>query len=79
MGLLFGLQDPILNIPIIEKAHRLKRKSCTKYSYFAGLTKNHYRDGIMALEHRWNKCISLREIMLKNKNNFEIKTSFLQC
>jgi histone-lysine N-methyltransferase SETMAR len=26
--------------------------------YFADLTKNHYRDGIMALEHRWNKCIS---------------------
>jgi hypothetical protein len=29
--------------------------------YFAVLTKNHYRDGIMALEHRWNKCISLKE------------------
>jgi hypothetical protein len=29
--------------------------------YFADLTKNHYRDGIMALEHRWNKCISLKE------------------
>jgi len=27
--------------------------------YFVDLTKNHYRDGIMALEHRWNKCISL--------------------
>jgi histone-lysine N-methyltransferase SETMAR len=27
--------------------------------YFADLTKNHYRDGVMALEHRWNKCISL--------------------
>jgi histone-lysine N-methyltransferase SETMAR len=27
--------------------------------YFADLTKNHYRDGIMALEHRWNKCISV--------------------
>jgi hypothetical protein len=27
---------------------------------FADLTKNHYRDGIMALEHRWNKCISLK-------------------
>jgi hypothetical protein len=23
--------------------------------YFVDLTKNHYRDGIMALEHRWNK------------------------
>jgi hypothetical protein len=28
--------------------------------YFADLTKNHYRDGIMALEYRWNKCISLK-------------------
>jgi histone-lysine N-methyltransferase SETMAR len=28
--------------------------------YFADLTKKHYRDGIMALEHRWNKCISLK-------------------
>jgi hypothetical protein len=28
--------------------------------YFPALTKNHYRDGIMALEHRWNKCISLK-------------------
>jgi hypothetical protein len=29
--------------------------------YFADLTKNHYRDRIMALEHRWNKCVSLKE------------------
>jgi len=28
--------------------------------YFADRTKNQYRDGIMALEHRWNKCISLK-------------------
>jgi histone-lysine N-methyltransferase SETMAR len=28
--------------------------------YFADLTKNHYRDGIMALEHHWKKCISLK-------------------
>jgi histone-lysine N-methyltransferase SETMAR len=28
--------------------------------YFADLSKNHYRDEIMALEHRWNKCINLR-------------------
>jgi histone-lysine N-methyltransferase SETMAR len=28
--------------------------------YFADLTKNHYRDGIMALEHWWNNCISLK-------------------
>jgi hypothetical protein len=28
--------------------------------YFADLTKNHYRGGIMTLEHRWNKCIRLK-------------------
>jgi hypothetical protein len=28
--------------------------------YFADLTKNRYRDWIMALEHRWNKCISIK-------------------
>jgi histone-lysine N-methyltransferase SETMAR len=28
--------------------------------YFADLTKTFYTDGIMALEHRWNKCISLK-------------------
>jgi hypothetical protein len=30
-------------------------------AYFADLTKNHYRDGMTALEHRWNKCISRKE------------------
>jgi histone-lysine N-methyltransferase SETMAR len=34
--------------------------------YFADLTKNHYRDEIMALEHRWNKCISLKGDYDKN-------------
>jgi len=28
--------------------------------HFADLTKNHYRDRIMALQHHWNKCISLK-------------------
>jgi histone-lysine N-methyltransferase SETMAR len=28
--------------------------------YFADLTKNHYRDRIMSLEHCWNKYISLK-------------------
>jgi hypothetical protein len=28
--------------------------------YFADLTENRYRDGIMALEYRWNKDISLK-------------------
>jgi hypothetical protein len=28
--------------------------------YVAYLMENHYRDGTMALEHRWNKCISIK-------------------
>jgi histone-lysine N-methyltransferase SETMAR len=28
--------------------------------YFADLTKNRYRVGTVALEHRWNKCVSLK-------------------
>jgi histone-lysine N-methyltransferase SETMAR len=28
--------------------------------YFADLVKNHYKDGIMALEHPWNECIILK-------------------
>jgi histone-lysine N-methyltransferase SETMAR len=47
--------------------------------YFADLTKNHYRDGIMALEHHWNKRISLKGITMKNKNNFEIINLFFHC
>jgi hypothetical protein len=30
--------------------------------YVADLAKNHYRDGIMVLEHHWNKCISLNGV-----------------
>jgi histone-lysine N-methyltransferase SETMAR len=33
--------------------------------YFENLTKNHYRDGIMVLEHYWNKCISLKRDYVK--------------
>ena len=36
------------------------RGDCSCRGYFADLTKNHYRDGIIALENRWNKCISLK-------------------
>jgi hypothetical protein len=35
--------------------------------YFADLTKNHYRDEIMALEDLWNKCISLTRDYNKKK------------
>jgi histone-lysine N-methyltransferase SETMAR len=34
--------------------------TATVEGYFADFKKNHYRDGIMALEHCWNKCISLK-------------------
>jgi hypothetical protein len=33
--------------------------------YFADLKTDHYRDGIMALEHRWNEFISLKEDYVK--------------
>jgi histone-lysine N-methyltransferase SETMAR len=33
--------------------------------YFAYLTKNHYKDRIIALEHPWNKCISLKKYYVK--------------
>ena len=33
--------------------------------YFADLTKNHHRDGIMALEHRWNKCTGLKGVYVE--------------
>jgi histone-lysine N-methyltransferase SETMAR len=32
----------------------------TADGYFVDLMKNHYRAEIVALEHRWNKCISLK-------------------
>jgi hypothetical protein len=44
--------------------------------YFADLTKNHYKDEIMALEHHWNKCISLTGDYVENKNNFKIRNLF---
>jgi hypothetical protein len=47
--------------------------------YFADLVKNRYRDGIMALEHRWNKCMSLKGDYVENRNYFEIVNSFFYC
>jgi hypothetical protein len=29
--------------------------------YFADLVENHYRGGLMVLEHHWKICISLKE------------------
>jgi histone-lysine N-methyltransferase SETMAR len=41
--------------------------------YFADLTKNHYRDRIMSLERRWNKCISLKgDYVKKIKINLKL-------
>jgi hypothetical protein len=47
--------------------------------YFADLTKNHYRDGIVALVHCWHKCISIKGDYVAYKNNFEIINSFFHC
>jgi hypothetical protein len=44
--------------------------------YFVDLTKNHYRDGIMAWSIPEINVLVLRGITLKNKNNFEIIHSF---
>jgi histone-lysine N-methyltransferase SETMAR len=43
-----------------QRFSSIQEAIATVEGYFADLTKNHYRDGIMALEHRWNKCISLK-------------------
>jgi hypothetical protein len=34
--------------------------------YFADLTKNQFREGVMALEHRWNKCVTLKGDYVEN-------------
>jgi hypothetical protein len=47
--------------------------------YFADLTKNHYRDGIWRWSIAGINVLVLREIMLKNKNNFEIIYTFFHC
>jgi len=71
---------PKLNLFLAGQRFSLNQESIAAVEgYFAYLTKNHYRDGIMALVHRWDKCISLKEMMLKNKNNFEIINSFFHC
>jgi histone-lysine N-methyltransferase SETMAR len=33
--------------------------------YLADLTKNHYRDGIMTMGYRWNKCINLEGVYVE--------------
>jgi histone-lysine N-methyltransferase SETMAR len=52
---------PKLKIFLAGQRFSLNQEAITAVEgYFADLTKNRYRDGIMALEHRWNKCISLK-------------------
>jgi histone-lysine N-methyltransferase SETMAR len=52
---------PRLKLFLACQRNSLNQKAiATVEGYFADLTKNHYRDGIMALEHRRNKCISVK-------------------
>jgi len=52
--------SPKLKIFLAGQRFSSNQEAITAVGYFADLTKNHYRDGIMAQEHRWNKCISLK-------------------
>jgi histone-lysine N-methyltransferase SETMAR len=45
---------------VAQRFASTQEASAAVEGYFADLMKNHYRDGIMALEHRWNRCISLK-------------------
>jgi hypothetical protein len=50
---------PKLKIFLAGQRFSLTQKAIAAVErYFVDLTKNHYRNGIMALEHRWNKCVS---------------------
>jgi transposase len=51
---------PKLKLPAGQRFSSKQEATATVEGYFADLTKNNYRDGIMALEHRWNKCISFK-------------------
>jgi histone-lysine N-methyltransferase SETMAR len=43
-----------------QRFHLNQKAIAAVEGYFADLPENHYRDEIMALEHRWNKCIILK-------------------
>lgn len=56
--------------PLISKTKNVlrgKRFSTVEYvkavvdGYYRGLAESYFRDGIMALEQRWSKCIVLKE------------------
>jgi hypothetical protein len=52
---------PKLNLFLAGQRFSLNQEAIAAVEgYFADLTKNHYRDRIMARKRRWNKCISLK-------------------
>jgi hypothetical protein len=60
-GSLTSIASQILKSSSLVSIFSLNQEAiAAEEGYFADLMKNHYRDGIMVLEHRWNKCISLR-------------------
>jgi hypothetical protein len=51
---------PLISVSFAGQRFSLNQEAIAAVEgYFADLTKYHYRDGIMALEHGWIKCISL--------------------
>jgi hypothetical protein len=55
-------EERVLSVSL--KMDKIEYRAVIKY--FADLTKNHYRDGTMALQHRWNKCISFKGNYVEN-------------
>jgi histone-lysine N-methyltransferase SETMAR len=51
---------PKLKHFLVQLFYSNQEATATLEGYFADLTKNHYRNGIKALEHCWNKYISLK-------------------
>jgi hypothetical protein len=50
---------PKLKLFLTGQRFSLNQEAITAVEgYCADLSKNHYRDGIMVLEHHWSKCIS---------------------
>jgi hypothetical protein len=59
---------PKLKLPFLNSQPFSSNQEATAAveGYFADLTKNHYMERIMVLEHRWNKRISLKGDCVKN-------------
>jgi len=57
---LTSISSPNLKLFLVGQRFSLNQEAIAAVEgYFADLT-DPYRDGIKALEHRWNKCISLK-------------------